>query len=195
MSSVAIDSPLAPFSNCGPYRAADFWVLPEEFRCELILGRFVVTPSPVYQHQAILAELWRRMENVADTTGGKVLVAPMDVTLFDHSILQPDLLYISPAKRAILRDRVESAPDLVIEILSPTTRRRDLGVKRLLYARAGVEEYWIIDGAARRIELLLLRGGEYEAQEERDGSLVSQAFPGLALDLADFWAGVGRRLA
>ncbi|HXU45100.1 MAG TPA: Uma2 family endonuclease [Thermoanaerobaculia bacterium] len=189
------ESPLAPPSDLGPYRASDYAALPDEPRCELISGRFYVTPSPTYTHQATVAELVPRFERAATAAGGKVVFAPMDVTLADHSVVQPDLIYISPERRHILAERIQGAPDLLVEVLSPGTTRRDRGEKLDLYARSGVREYWIVDCVARQIEFLILRDGQFVVHVPSGGVFRSQALPGLDLDLADFWAALERRLA
>jgi Uma2 family endonuclease len=131
----------------GPYRRKDYEALPEEPRCELIRGRFCLSPSPATLHQILLVLLAERFSALAEAAGGLVLIAPMDVALADHTVLQPDLLYLSVSRceRAALAAGVQGAPDLVVEILSPGTAARDRGVKLELYAEAGVREYWIVD--------------------------------------------------
>ena len=142
----------SPFSDVGPYRAADYWQLPEGSPVELIKGRFVGSPRPNVLHQTIVGLLFEMLQAAARTTGSKAMFAPMDVTLSDDTILQPDLLYISKPRRHIVKQRVEGPPDLVIEIISGTSRR-DRVAKLDLYGRYDVSEYWIVDpaGAAHRV--------------------------------------------
>ncbi len=85
----------SPFSDIGPYRAADYWQLPEGEPVELIQGRFVMSPSPNFLHQTVAMVLSAKLFSAAQTTGGKTVAAPMDVILSDDTILQPDLLYVS----------------------------------------------------------------------------------------------------
>src|SRR5687767_13632084 len=114
-----------PYSTIGPYRAADFLKLPEGERVELLKGRFIVSPCPTPLHQVIALELAIRLQRIADVTGDLLITAPMDVVLSDHTILQPDVLLLRAANRHRLRDRVYGSVDLAIEVLSPSTSRRD----------------------------------------------------------------------
>jgi len=192
-AEVLTESPVSPPSTVGPYRHADYLVLPDEPRCELIFGRFYVTPAPTGLHQFLLLLLARRFDELAETTGGLALVAPLDVRLADHSTVQPDVLYFTREHRNIVGRSVEGAPDLVVEVLSPTTGRRDRGEKLRLYAESGVSEYWIIDPSLRQIDFLINRGGRFEVALAIDGIYRSEAVPGVAFDLAAFWSEVERR--
>jgi Uma2 family endonuclease len=147
----------SPYGDVGPYRAADYWQLPEGTPVELIKGRFVVSPSPNVLRQTIVGLLFELLQAAARTTGSKAMFAPMDVTLSDDTILQPDLLYISKSRRHIVKQRVEGPPDLVIEIISGTSRR-DRVAKLDLYGRYDVSEYWIVDPQAQHIEFLVNEG-------------------------------------
>ena len=147
------ETPLAPPAELGPYRRRDYEALPDEPRCELIFGRIYVSPSRSPLHQAILLALAHALETAAFETGGLPFVAPLDTFLADHSVVQPDVLYISAARRGILQERIEGAPDLLVEVLSPGTARRDRGEKLLLYAQSGVREYWIVDWQRRQVEV------------------------------------------
>ena len=127
--------------SLGPYRRCDYMALPDEPRCELIRGRFYLSPSPIVLHQLIVGHLFRLFLDVADRTGGTAIVAPMDVHLADHSVVQPDVIYVSPERGEIVQDWMEGAPDLLVEVLSPSTASRDRVHKLDLYAdgrRAGV---------------------------------------------------------
>ena len=142
------EPPLALPGSLGPYRAKDYANLPDSPRCELIQGNFYVPPSPAIPHQVLAFELAKRLDVPAREAGGYVFMAPLDVRLADHSIVQPDVIYVSAARRGILGDRqgwIEGAPDLLIEILSPGTARRDRVQKLDLYARSGIAEYWIVE--------------------------------------------------
>jgi Uma2 family endonuclease len=188
------EPPLSPPEDLGPYRAADYFALPDEPRCELIFGRISVTPSPFYPHQAILVALTVRFDGPSRRAGGKVVVAPMDVTLADHTVVQPDLIYLSPDRRSFLQDRINGAPDLLVEILSPGTARRDRGEKLELYARSDVREYWIVDPAEKHIEFLINEGGRFVVTPPERGAIRSRALPGLELPLVEFWTEIAERL-
>src|SRR3954466_8676119 len=87
----------SPFSDIGPYRAADYWQLPEGQPVELIQGRFVMSPSPNVLHQTLVGVLYELLVAAAKEGGGKAILSPMDAILSDDTILQPDLLYVSKA--------------------------------------------------------------------------------------------------
>ena len=188
------ETPLAPPAELGPYRRPDYEALPDEPRCELIFGRIYVSPSPSPLHQATLFALAEVLARAAREGGGLQFVAPLDTFLADHSVVQPDLLYISAARRAILQERVEGAPDLLVEVLSPGTVRRDRGEKLVLYAQSGVREYWIVDPQARQIEFLVNEGGRFVVAMPVGGEYRSQALPEVRLDLAALWREVDRGL-
>ena len=189
------DVPLAPSADLGPYRRWDYEALPDEPRCELIYGRLYVSPSPSVLHQMVVFLLARKLEQIAETAKAWIFVAPLDVNLFDHSVAQPDILYISAARRRIIEERIEGAPDLVVEVLSPGTARRDRGEKLRLYAEAGVREFWIFDAPERQIEFLRNEGGQFMVALPEGGVYHSRALPEISLDVAGFWREIDDRLA
>ncbi len=181
------ETPFAPRIGLGPYRDADYRGLPDEPRCELLYGRLLVTPAPVVRHQLVAGRILRLLQDLADRSGGLAVVSPVDVKLEDHSVVQPDVVYVSPARCGIVRHRIEGAPDLVVEVLSPGTARRDLGEKLRLYAESGVAEYWIIDPEARTFELLVNAAGSFRVCVPEGAVYRSAAVEGLELDLEAFW--------
>lgn len=184
----------SPFSDLGPYRAADYWQLPEGEPVELIEGRFVVSPSPNMLHQTIAGVLYEILLAVARKTGGKVVFSPMDVVLSDDTILQPDLLYVSKARRQIIKERVEGPPDLVVEIVSGTGRR-DRVEKLALYAKYGVGEYWIVDPESQHIEFLINEAGRFVVQSPANDCYASPRLPEVEIEIAEFWQEVDRQMA
>lgn len=184
----------SPFSDVGPYRAADYWQLPEGAPVELLQGRFVVSPSPNVLHQTIIGVLFEVLRKAARNTGSKVMLSPMDVTLADDTILQPDLLYVSKDRRHIIRERVEGPPDLVIEIISGTSRR-DRVEKLALYAKYGVAEYWIVDPDSQVIEFLVNENGRYVVQSPANDRYQSPHLSEVVIDIAEFWREVDRQMA
>jgi Uma2 family endonuclease len=167
---------------------ADYVKLPQEHGVELVCGEFVTSPSPAARHQLVLGNLYRLLSEHARLGDlGLVMLSPMDVILNEDVVLQPDLLFICKARRSILRDRVHGAPDLAIEIVSAQTRDRDRFVKKDLYARYGVTEYWIVDPDAATVEVYRLKGGAYEfkALYERTDAIESAELPGLKLPLCE----------
>jgi Uma2 family endonuclease len=195
MSLALLDeSPVAPLSKLGPYRRSDYETLPDEPRCELIYGRFYLSPSPISLHQLVVLLLVKALDEIAVSTGGLALMAPLDVVLAEHSVVQPDVLYFTPEKRQRAANRVEGAPDLVVEVLSAGTARRDRGEKLRLYAEAGVREYWIVDPVERQIEFLVNERGRFVVALPVDREYRSPALPELRLDLAALWDDVTTRL-
>jgi len=182
------------YSNLGPYRAVDYWKLPEGESVELIRGRLILSPCPTPLHQVILAALSRSFAPIEEKTGGLCLLAPMDVVLSDDTILQPDMLFISQQRRDIITKHVVGAPDLVVEILSPSTGRRDKTEKLDLYAKYRVAEYWIVDPATQVFEFLLLKDGNYVIQQQSDNRYRSPKLVEVEINLAAFWAEIQRRL-
>lgn len=185
----------SPYSSVGPYRAADYWRLPEGEPAELIRGRLIMSPSPSPLHQIVLGQLCRILQRAEDTANGLLLVSPMDVVLSDNTILQPDLLYLKKANRSILRERVEGPPDLVIEIISPGTDRRDRTEKLDLYIKYEVPEYWIVDPNSQVIEFFVLQEGRYVVNQPHEDCYQSSNTPEIEIELKRFWEVVDRKVS
>ena len=173
----------------------DFVHVPDDGkRHELIDGAHVVTPSPNTTHQRVVTHLTGVLwAFVRRHQLGQVFVAPFDVVFSNVDVVEPDLLYVSKARQAavLTSQHVRGAPDLVVEVGSPSTRRRDELVKRRLYERFGVSEYWVVDPDLDEIKVYRLSGGRFERVAElsleRDDALTSPLFPGLALRLAEIF--------
>jgi Uma2 family endonuclease len=144
----------------------DYMSIPEgdDRRFELIDGELILAPSPVPMHQRILLNLLRLVADFVEIQNlGEVIVSPMDVVLSDYDVFQPDILFISRSRLHIIGDsNIQGAPDLVIEVLSPSTESRDRGTKLRQYLRFGVREYWIIDPQNKTCEVLLASDTEFE---------------------------------
>ena len=172
----------------------DYLALPNAAdRCELIDGEYCIMPSPNEAHQdcvLMFAILLRRF--VVNGGLGKVFIAPFDVILSPYDVFQPDVIFLSNERmRMRTGDNIRGAPDLVVEVLSPSTAARDRGVKRDRYARFGVREYWIADLEARAIEVLVANGdGFATAGVYGEGdTLLSPLLAGLRLDVSEALAG------
>jgi Uma2 family endonuclease len=187
-------SGFTPVSTLGPYRAPDYQKLPEGEPVELIRGRLVVSPAPNTLHQTIVGLLTYLLFGITRHSGGRALASPVDVELDDHTILQPDVLYVRRERRGIIQERVVGPPDLLIEVLSPSNSRRDRVDKLGLYAQYGVAEYWIVDPVERQFDFLVNRGGRFEVQPQQDNRYVSPVCPELEIDLAAFWRSVDEEL-
>jgi len=134
----------------------DVQQLPDDgHRHEAIEGELYVTPAPTSRHQRISMRLTLRLNRLLAEPGhGELFFAPIGVEFpTTQEGVQPDIVFVSRNRRGIIVDEgIRGAPDLVIEILSPTTAHRDRGVKRKLYERQGVEQYWIVDLEAEVVE-------------------------------------------
>jgi Uma2 family endonuclease len=184
---------------------SDLVALPDDqLRHELIDGEHFVSPSPTTTHQEISKRLFRTLDAFVERHHlGEVLYAPFDIKLSAWTVLVPDLVFFTAARftDVVNEKHATAAPDLVVEILSPGTRRRDLGRKRAVYDREGVGEYWIVDPDAQTITALRRpRPGEglsdvvVHALAARD-TLESPLFPGLQIRLRDVFQSTRGRAA
>lgn len=128
-------------------------------RYEVIGGELYVTPAPRTPHQIAITRLIRFLHGFVDQHNlGWVLPGPVDVLFAEGDYLEPDLVFVRRERRGIISDRgIEAAPDLVVEVASPSTADRDRGIKRERYAFFGVPEYWILDPDAKQIEVYRLQ--------------------------------------
>ena len=142
----------------------DYRRTPDDERFELLNGELVVVPAPRTDHQRVVIELATRLHRFVEDRGlGVVLPAPCDVVLSDADVVQPDLLFVATERaHIILPENVRGAPDLVVEVLSPSTAERDRTLKRTLFAKHGVREYWQVDPGARTVTVLRLAGADFE---------------------------------
>ncbi len=151
-------------------------------RYELLDGELYVSAAPSKRHQRLLRRLLRLIDDHVGPAGpaglGEVFFAPVDVWLSDGDRTQPDLVYLSADRLSLYGERiVEGAPDLLVEVASPSTRVADLVAKRNRFEHIGVREYWIADPDARTLTILCLTDGRYV---EHSRSLV---LPGLSIDV------------
>ena len=165
----------------------DYRRMPEGERYELIEGDLRRTPAPKTIHQRISRRIETALTDFVEKNRlGEVFHAPIDVVLSDTSVVQPDILFISAERAGIVEeDFIRGAPDLVIEILSPSTADRDRVSKRRLYARFGVKEYWIVDPDGRTAEVCMHTGRELATHQvyTADMRLESPVLKGVSLDL------------
>ena len=165
----------------------DYLNTPDDIRYQLIEGALVREPAPTVPHQRVLLKLALLITPfVEDNRLGEVLLAPTDVYLSDTNVVQPDLLVVSAARAEIITERdIHGPPDLVVEVASPSTQRRDHGVKLDIYARYGVAEYWLVDPSAKAIETLRLEDGRFIATGHLGpaDTLTSPLLPGLTIPL------------
>jgi Uma2 family endonuclease len=170
----------------------DFVLFPDDGqRHELIDGEHYVTPSPNTRHQQISGRLYLLMANWLETHPiGQIFYAPYDVVFSHFDIVEPDLLYLSNERAATVVTPLHArgVPELVVEIGSPGTRKRDETIKRRLYERAGVSEYWVIDPEVDVIRVHRRSGDRFEKpvefSREAGDVLTTPLLPGLAMPLA-----------
>ena len=168
---------------------ADYVALPDDgLRHEIIGGAHYVTPSPVVHHQRIALRLTLGIGAYLQTHPvGELLPAPSDVVLSDTDIVVPDLLYVARERASVVTEKnLQGAPDLVIEILSPGTQSRDRRLKRELYERAGVQEYWMVDPETDEVVVCRREGKAFLAPERYAGDAVvtTALLPGLDVPLS-----------
>ncbi len=173
----------------------DYLEMPEEPGCrfEILDGILVKEPSPGVQHQRVSRRLQRLLEDYlwkADPRG-EVLNAPLDTTFGDITVVQPDLLYVSGEQQSMVKEtRIDGPPALVVEIISPTSRRKDRVQKMQIYQNAGVQHYWLVDPGEKTLECFSLRDGLYAllAAGMEDDVVRHPEFAGLEVDLSVLWA-------
>ncbi|MGA2263709.1 MAG: Uma2 family endonuclease [Acidobacteriota bacterium] len=170
----------------------DYQQLPEDKRYEILNGELFVVPAPNIRHQRVAIRLQLRLFQHVEKNGlGELLEAPCDVLLSEENVVQPDILFVAKARlRIIGKTNIPGAPDLVVEILSPGTRQKDLAIKRKIYARFGVQEYWIVDPDASTVEVLIReKSGYITAGIYRESDrLSSPLLPKLNLPLREIFA-------
>ena len=176
-----------------PLTYEDLLELPDDGnRYEIINGELIVTPAPIANHQRVLLRLIRLLDDFTAKHGsGELFVGPFDVRLGPHDVVEPDLLVIGSARGRVpgSQNTFDGPPDLVVEIISPSSRQTDLVRKMTLYARAGVREYWIADPGQRTLVINALQGETYVPIQPYDaGWLSSRELIGLRVDPAAIFA-------
>ena len=175
----------------------DYVLFPDDGRRhELIDGKHYVTPSPNLRHQVLIGRLHFEIESyLRQHRGlGQVFLARLDVVFTKWDVVEPDLLYVASDRADILTEmNVQGAPSLVIEILSPGTRRMDEQRKRQLFDRGGVREYWIVDGKRDVVQVFVRQeDGSFpriaQLRREHSDVLTTSLMPGLEIALTDLFA-------
>ena len=170
----------------------DYLCLPDNGkRYQIIEGEIYMTPAPIPYHQDILWKLLFLLRTFVERQGlGRVYFAPCDVVLSDENIVQPDIFFISKEREYIITEKnIQGAPDLVVEILSPSTAMLDKTLKIKLYEKFKVKEYWLADPGKREMEVLMLKGKSFESVGVFKGeeSFESPLLNGLSVCLKDIF--------
>ncbi|MEW6238352.1 MAG: Uma2 family endonuclease [Candidatus Omnitrophota bacterium] len=178
-----------PFTISTPiqFTYEDYLHFSDEKRYEIIEGEVYMVPSPLIYHQRVSRNLMRLIEDfVLEKNLGEVYYAPLDVVLSDINVVQPDILFVSIENAGIITDKnIQGAPDLVIEILSLSSDHKDKVLKRNLYAKFGVKEYWLVDPDAKQIQVFTLKDGALAPWNayRLDETMQSALWPDLKLEL------------
>ena len=183
--TMAIPNPTIKFTY------EDYLNTPDDKRYELLDGELVMPPAPGESHQNVSAMLgWKLTQFAVENRMGRVYHAPFDVVLSNMDVVQPDLIFVSNERAAIITPaNIQGAPDLVVEILSPSTAARDKTFKRSLYAKHGITEYWMVDLTEKTITILRLGEREFEVVDTygEGESLTSPTLQGFTLSLDDIF--------
>ncbi len=182
---MAIPNPLIKFTY------DDYLNTPKDKRYELLDGDLVALSSPEEFHQRVSILLGAKLVQFAvEHSLGRVYHAPFDVVLSDMDVVQPDLIFVSNERTDnITPANIQGAPDLVVEILSPSTATRDKTFKRSLYARHGITEYWMVDLTEKTITVLRLDEHGFEVIDTygEGESLTSPTLQGFTLNINDIF--------
>jgi Uma2 family endonuclease len=172
----------------------DYMNFPDDgLRHEIIDGEHYVSATPILRHQLIAMRIIEAFVfYLRDRPLGKLFPAPLAVILSDNDVVEPDLMFISNERAAIMQDWVRGAPDLVIEILSPSTRKVDEVIKRRLFDRVGAREYWVVDHELEMIKVFRrAEGGAFprvaELTSEHDDVLTTPLLPELTIRLSELF--------
>lgn len=166
-------------------------ILPEGAPYQLIEGELIMTPAPNPRHQIVSANLFKKLADFVNGKGmGVILYSPIDVYLGRENAYQPDIVFISKDRQDIIQeDGIYGAPDLVIEILSPSTARYDLREKFRIYEKYGVKEYWIVDPEITSIEIYTKEREHFSliTRAEGKGEVESVLLKGFRLTLDEIF--------
>lgn len=169
------------------YTYEDYCRLPEGSPYQLIGGELVMTPSPTPYHQMVSMKLELKMASfVLEKDLGIVLYAPLDVYLDETETYQPDIIFISKERLSIIEEkRINGAPDLVAEILSPSTGYYDLRSKYKVYEKKGVREYWIVDPQHKSVQVFCRQEGKFvlDQEAEQQGTVKSRVIAGFEVQV------------
>ena len=175
-----------------PMTYDDYLNLPDDESYELIGGELYMTPSPKSIHQTILGNVFTLLSNfVRETGAGRALIAPMDVKLTETEVVQPDILFINKERTHIIKEAfIAAAPDLTVEIISEGTRDRDTVLKKTLYYRHGVKEYWLVDPDTNSVTLLTPGSKSYDIHDTfaADEILASPLLPDFQPQITQFFS-------
>ena len=172
---------------------ADLERAPEDGRrYQLYDGEVFVVPAPLPRHQVVQLLIAEMLRHFAAEHGGFAVPSPIDIVFSDYDVLQPDVVFFKADRRHLvdLDHVIRHAPDLCVEVISPSTQETDRGRKMQMFARYGVPEYWIVDPRASRIEVYRLEGSAYALVSDAscDDTLLSPTIADLTCPAAALFA-------
>ncbi len=192
--SVVTPADWIPGPEQGKWTYNDYAAVSEDGQFEVVNGVLYMSPASGWDHQSILGEIFAHLRSFVRIAGlGVVGMAPFDIELSSDTVVQPDVFVLLKEHRdRLTKARMIGAPDLVVEIASPSTARHDLHEKQDAYAQAGVPEYWVVNPDAQTIELLVLRNDAYRSLGlfSGDAMLPSVVIPGLPIQVRLFFIAV-----
>ncbi|MDW8294539.1 MAG: Uma2 family endonuclease [Aquificaceae bacterium] len=168
-----------------------FKAYPEERRLELIDGEVYEMPAPSFVHQEVLFRLAISIRAYIRSKGSGIsVIAPIDVVLSEDTVLQPDIVYLSELSK--VKDKIYGVPDLVVEVVSPSTLKRDLVDKMKIYEAHGVREYWLVFPSEKTLMVYALKGTSYElfSYATEEGKVSSKVLEGFEIDLKEIFGGL-----
>jgi Uma2 family endonuclease len=171
------------------YTYVDFITWPDDIRAEIVNGIVCPMPPPAIRHQNVVLEIATQIKAAFKGKPHKVYIAPVAVRLFprpdgsDTTVFEPDVVVLKDTS-IVGENSIAGVPDMLVEVLSPSTARYDRTVKHEFYRKAGVKEYWIVDPNERRVDVFLLRNGGYVKKTyTRDETVTLALFPDCTIDL------------
>ena len=160
---------------------------PDSGHYQLIQGELITMTSPNTRHQSIILNISFHLLSFLNKNAlGTLFLSPMDVVMGEGDVYQPDILFILESNKHIIEEtKINGVPDLIVEVLSPSNAYYDLVVKKKIYEKCGVREYWIVDPLQNTLDLYVLHNNKFQhkIQIEKKGKIPSEIFPGLDLQL------------
>ena len=157
-------------------------------RHEIVDGVHYMNPAPIPYHQALSRHIQFQLYSAIELNNlGEVIDAPIDVQFSNHDVVQPDLVVVLKGNNIATRTKLKGTPDLIIEILSPSTSSRDEGLKKELYEQNHVPEYWVVDPDAKAVRKYTLTNGQYAAPQRCTESITFDGLPNVSVDLTKIW--------
>ncbi|MFW5759914.1 MAG: Uma2 family endonuclease [Cyclobacteriaceae bacterium] len=176
--------------NTKEWTVSDYLELQENPNQQLINGQLIMSPSPSVMHQRVLRNLALKLNEYAEKRSDEVLFSAIDVYLNETNVPQPDIVYIFKENKNSIKEKgIEGAPDLIVEIISPSNSYIDRYQKKDLYEKSGVKEYWLVDPNNATLEIYHLGAEKYEMVQYvvSQGQIKSQLLTQLKFDLQELW--------